>query len=608
MEFRILGPLEVESEGGIVSVRRRKQRAVLEVLLLHANRPVSAGVLIDAIWGDRAPETALTTLQGYVSALRKTFGAELIVTRGHAYVLQTEPASIDLARFETLVDAGTEALGAGDATTASERLNAALSLWRGEPLEDLDCVAVVESERSRLEEMRLRALEDRIEADLALGRHAEVVPDLQALVREEPLRERLRGQLMLALYRSGRQAEALDVYRQGRHMLAEQLGLEPGEPLKRLERRILDHDPTLSLVAPPRSRPAEAPDRGPVARDELDEAAIPRHRSTWWRRRRVLAAVAACVVALAAAGLGVALTGGGPGTVAVVPNSIAVIDTDTNLVVGDVRVGRFPVAVASGEGGIWVCLDGGTVAHIDAATRKLVQKIDVGSDCNDVAVGFGSVWVAGGTDSSLVRIDPDLGRPEAVPLRTTGDPESGFPLLWVATGAGSVWATRGSSLLQIDPADNRLVQTIDTRFGPSGLAAGRSFVSVVTEPHENLLLRFDALGRRSSEGHLPGHSVSPVASYDPSAPYDLWLVVYQGVGEVRRYGSGGATGRISIDQYPLAVALGAGAAWVVNLEGTVWRLDPGLTTVEKRIATAPTSRSSLAVGYGAVWVAIQHRI
>jgi len=606
MEFRILGPLEVENEGGIVPVGRRKQRAVLEVLLLQANRVVSARALIDAIWGERPPETALTTLQGYVSALRKTLGAELIATRGQGYVLQTDPASIDLSRFESLVSAGTEALGAGDPRSASDRLNAALSLWRGEPLEDLDSVAVVESERGRLEEMRLRALEQRIEADLALGRHAEVIPDLQALVREEPLRERLRGQLMLALYRSGRQAEALDVYRRGRHMLAEQLGLEPGEPLRRLERGILDHDPALGPVAPPRSRSAEPRDRPPVARGEPEAAAIgARDRSTWWRRRRVLAVVAACVLAVAAAGLGGTLTGGGPGTVAVVPNSIAVIDTSTNRLVADVPVASSPVAVASGEGGIWVCLDGGTVAHIDAAARKVVEKIDVGSDCSDVAVGFGSVWVAGGSDSSLVRIDPDLGKPETVPLPTTG-PDARFRLVWVATGAGSVWATRGNSLLQIDPADNRLVQTINTRFEASGLAAGRSYVSVVTHPHENLLLRFDALGRRYPEGHLPGWSVSPVASYDPSAPYDLWLVVYQSLGEVRRYGLGGATGRIAIDQYPLAVALGAGAAWVVNLEGTVLRLDPGLTTVEKRITTAPTSRSSLAVGYGAVWVAIQH--
>jgi YVTN family beta-propeller protein len=590
MEFRILGPLEVEREGGIVPVGRRKQRAVLEVLLLHANHVVSASALIDAIWGERAPETALTTLQGYVSALRKTLGAELIATRGQGYVLQTDPASIDLGRFEALVRIGTETLGAGDPSIASDRLNAALSLWRGEPLEDLDSGAVVENERTRLEEMRLRALEQRVDADLELGRHAEVIPELQALVREEPFRERLRGQLMLALYRSGRQAEALDVYRDGRHMLAEQLGLEPGEPLRRLERGILDHDPALGPIALPRSRPEK-----PRARD----------RSFWSRRRRVLAAVAVCVVAVAAAGLAIALTGDGPGPVAVVPNSIAVIDTGTNRVVADVPVGSSPVAVASGEGGIWVCLESGTVAHIDPAARKLVEKVDVGSDCRDIAVGFGSVWVAGGEDRPLVRIDPDLGKPETVFLPKTGT-DARFPLVWVATGAGSVWATRENSLLQIDPADNRLVQKINMQYAPSGLAAGRSYVSVVTEPADNLLLRFDALGRRYPEAHLPAKSVSPVASYDPSAPFDLWLVVYEGLGEVRRYGSAGVTGRIAIDRYPLGVALGAGAAWVVNLEGTVFRLDPGLTTVEERIPTAPTSRSSLAVGYGAVWVAIQH--
>lgn len=302
MEFRILGPVEVENEGGVVRVGRRRQRAVLAVLL-HANRVVSTAALIDAIWGGHAPETALTTLQGYVSALRKTLGADLILTRANGYVLQTDPNSIDLGRFQALVRAGTEALGAGDPRSASERLTSALSLWQGEPFEDLDSAAVVETERTRLEEMRLGALEERFEAELALGRHAEVVSDLQALVCAQPLRERLRGQLMLALYRSGRQAEALEVYRQGRHLLAEQLGLEPGEPLRRLERQILDHDPALRPVPP--SAPPVRRHVPPVPRDERDATAIRRERdSTWWRRRWLAAVVAACVVAGAAAGLG----------------------------------------------------------------------------------------------------------------------------------------------------------------------------------------------------------------------------------------------------------------------------------------------------------------
>src|SRR5262249_54995793 len=166
MEFRILGPLEVEQDGRAVPLGRRKQRAVLAVLLLQPNRVVSAGRLIDAVWGERPPETAQTILQGYVSGLRKTLGADRIVTRTPGYVLQTNSASTDVERFEALVGGGKEALASGDPGTAYEQLTAALLLWRGEPLEDLDSVAFVETERARLEELRLGALEERFDAEL----------------------------------------------------------------------------------------------------------------------------------------------------------------------------------------------------------------------------------------------------------------------------------------------------------------------------------------------------------------------------------------------------------------------------------------------------------
>src|SRR5206468_858685 len=175
-------------------------------------------------------------------------------------VLQTAPTSVHRVRFESLAAEGSDALSVGNAKRASKRLREALDLWRGEPLADLDSAGFVQLERARLEELRLSAVEERVDADLALGRHAELVAELHALVREHPLRERLRAQLMLALYRSGRQAEALDVYQQGRRLLAEELGLEPGEGLKRLEHAILEHDPALG--APARAAPPGARDSG----------------------------------------------------------------------------------------------------------------------------------------------------------------------------------------------------------------------------------------------------------------------------------------------------------------------------------------------------------
>jgi DNA-binding SARP family transcriptional activator len=258
MEFRILGPLEVEEAGRLLPLGGAKQRALLAILLLHANEVVPRDRLIDELWGGAPPDTATTALQVHVSQLRKLLDPaatrgdeELLVTRTPGYVLRVEPAQLDLRRFEALVAEGKAALAKGDAESARERLAEGLALWRGRPLSDLDSAPFARAEGLRLEELRLAALEERIEADLALGRHADLVSELEGLVVHHPLRERLRGQLMLALYRCGRQADALDAYRKGRRLLDEELGLEPGEALQRLERAILNQDPALAPATPP---------------------------------------------------------------------------------------------------------------------------------------------------------------------------------------------------------------------------------------------------------------------------------------------------------------------------------------------------------------------
>jgi YVTN family beta-propeller protein len=255
MDFRILGPLEVEQEGRPVRLGGPRQQALLVLLLLNANDVVPSARLIEEIWGDEPPETARTALQVHVSQLRKALGAEYIETRAPGYKLDLEPGRLDLSRFEQLVTEGRGALAGGDAERASNTLREALSIWRGSPFPALEDVGFARRERLRLGELRIAALEERIEADLQLGRHAEVVPELEALLAEHPLRERLRAQLMLALYRCGRQAEALDVYRHGR-ALADELGLLPGESLRRLERAILQQDPAL---AAPEAAQARAP-------------------------------------------------------------------------------------------------------------------------------------------------------------------------------------------------------------------------------------------------------------------------------------------------------------------------------------------------------------
>jgi DNA-binding SARP family transcriptional activator len=252
MDFRVLGPLEVGGDDGPLALGGIKQRSVLAVLLLHANQVVSTDRLTDALWGASPPFTSTKTIQVYVSRLRKAIGDSRLVTRAPGYVLYVDPAELDLARFEQLVAEARRATP----DSASAKLRDALALWRGPPLAELAYEEFAQGEIARLEEMRIEAVEQRVEADLALGRHTEVVAELETLIAQHPLRERFRYQLMLALYRSARQAEALDAYRRARQELSDELGLEPSESLKQLEAAILRQDPGLALAADPAVVPA----------------------------------------------------------------------------------------------------------------------------------------------------------------------------------------------------------------------------------------------------------------------------------------------------------------------------------------------------------------
>jgi predicted ATPase/DNA-binding SARP family transcriptional activator len=251
MEYRVLGPLEARDGEGPLALGGAKQRALLALLLLNANRVVSRERLIDELWGDEPPATAVTMVQVYVSRLRKLLPEGSLLTRASGYLLEVEPEMIDLQRFEGLV---AEARGA-EPERASRLLGEALALWRGPPLAEFD-EPFARVEGGRLEDLRLAVLEERIEADLALGRHADVVGELESLLAEHPHRERLRGQLMLALYRSGRQAEALQAYRDARAALDE-LGIKPSEELRALEKRILTQDAALASARRKTNLPAE---------------------------------------------------------------------------------------------------------------------------------------------------------------------------------------------------------------------------------------------------------------------------------------------------------------------------------------------------------------
>lgn len=373
MQFRILGTLEVfDDQSRIVEIGGRKPRALLVLLLLNANRTVSVSRLVDELWGEQPPANAAKAVQVYVSRLRKALqsppsvaSSERIRTGSRGYTLTVEPGELDLERFRILAEEGSRALAAGDPGEASEHLARALELWRGPPLEEF-AEEPFAPELGRLDELRLGAVEQRIEADLALDRHAALTPELTDLVHQHPFRERLLAQLMLALARSGRQADALAAYQEGRTKLIYELGIEPGPPLRELERAILEQRESVS------PRPAEAPASSPQT-SVADATTLEKPRERPRRRRLVPATLAvALVVAGAVTALVISITGrdrAGPASAP--PNALAVVE---------------PVSV------------------------RMRVAVAVGEDPAFVAVGEGAVWVASVEDRTLSRVEPDRGR------------------------------------------------------------------------------------------------------------------------------------------------------------------------------------------------------
>jgi DNA-binding SARP family transcriptional activator/pimeloyl-ACP methyl ester carboxylesterase len=299
----LLGPLRVDSESGEVVLRAAKERSLLAALALSPGRIVGFATLTDALWGDSPPTTARKTLQTYVSNLRRALGAEVVATAASGYILRIATDEVDVGRFRALVHAGEEALRSGSTQEAREKLGAAVALWRGDPFAGVGSRTGLAAEAVRLREEYLTALEARLAADLAAGCHSELVGELQTLVREHPFRERLWGHLMVALYRSGRQADALAAYQQARLQLRQELGLEPGGELRRLERAVLGQDPSLDQPLPGRASASRerdvprSPVRYAVSRDgvhvayqivgdgPIDVLAIPgfvSHLHMWW--------------------------------------------------------------------------------------------------------------------------------------------------------------------------------------------------------------------------------------------------------------------------------------------------------------------------------------
>jgi DNA-binding SARP family transcriptional activator len=378
-----------------------KQRALLGLFLVHANEAIPRERLIDELWGDAPPKTVKAVLNVYLSRLRRLLadgtGEQLLLTHAAGYVLSVRPEGLDARRFETLLERGRRELARGDAEQASATLHDALALWRGPPLADLAFEPFAQSEIARLEELRLTAIEARVEADLALGRHNSLVAELENLVAAYPYREALRAQLMLALYRSGRQAEALDTYRRARRAFSEELGIEPGPRLQELERAILHHDPSLESPSPE------------AMRTEEEESIVTVRQRPRFLSRRTVSLAAAFMLAIVTALVAAARYSSGDSLEPFVlaGDSVAVIDPGTDTIVSEIPVGDRPTGPAVGEGSVWVGnRDDNTLLRIDPKSLDVMRTIGLGVAPIDVEVGAGSVWVL--SDQALLRVDPAI--------------------------------------------------------------------------------------------------------------------------------------------------------------------------------------------------------
>ena len=604
MEFRILGALEVLAEDHPVEIRGRMQRQLLAILLVSANRTVSADRLINRLWDDAPPPSALKTLQAHLSRLRTALeegGGPAAATPGGllrstatGYLIAVRPGELDSTRFEGLVEEGRTALAAGDPARAATTLRAALELWRGPALAEFADEAFAQPEIARLEELRLAALEERVEADLACGRHAALVVELERLVEAHPFRERLRAQHMLALYRSGRQAEALQVYQQGRRVFAEELGLEPGRPLQQLERQILEQDPQLDPPLPALSRPVS-----PVA------PARP-------GRRAITFVVSALVMVALVAGI-LVTRAAWPGDAPEAAVAI-VLDPATGRVTGRVALGTTPSNVAVGEGSVWVIdADDKTISRIDPSTREVVRTFGTGSTPTDIAVGFGSLWVGDGTSppgsyveggppASISRYDPASGLVVAtieLPGRSAGrrtDDIGGVSRQHIAVTHDAVWAIdSGNTVSRIDPRTNRVIATVED-VAALNIATGdgrvwvaeRAGVAEIDQARHAVARRIQV-----TEDVLAGIAVGSGAVWaaDPLGGR-VWRVETQPGLEKRAY---------DVGTWVSGVAFGDGAVWATNeIADLVYRIDPVTDRVTE--VTAATTPRDVDVGGGAVWV------
>jgi YVTN family beta-propeller protein len=441
-------------------------------------------------------------------------------------------------------------------------------------LADLAGEPVAAPAAAPLEDERLGVLEERIDAELAHGRHGELVPELEALVREHPYRERLRAQLMLALYRSGRQADALAAYRAARADFVDGLGIEPGEELRALERAVLKQDPAL---AAPMTRPSAAR-----------------------IRRSRLRIAAGALVALAGVAAALLLLRDDSAPLLAEPNSVAVIDPASNEVVDTVAVGLEPGPIAAGGGAVWAAnLEGRSLTRINSRTRTVVETVALDATPTGVAFAARHVWAAHGLTGELTRLDPELGGKTTLDLART---RIRRPVGAVAAGPGRVWAVYGDATLARVTQSLRIARTF-AGSSPTAVVEGGGSVWVASSGNSTALYRFNPLTFRSGPIGRAGIGPRPTAvAYGHGA---VWVTSWS-EDFVTRVDPGSSAGRsIPVGDEPAAVAVGAGSVWVANGgDGTVSRIDPATRQVVETIVVG-NAPAGIVVSRGLVWVTVQ---
>ena len=596
MQFRLLGPVEVEDDGRPLVLGSAKQRALLAILLLHANEVVSRDRLIEDLWGEQPPASAPHSLEVYVSRLRKTLqpdgGERLLVTRPGGYLLRLEPDQLDVTCFERLVEEGRRALAAGNYERASERFAEALALWRGPALGDLAYESFARPVIERLEEQRLAALEERIEAELALGHHPSLIGELESLSGKHPLRERLHGQLMLALYRSGRQAEALEAYRETRQHLLDELGINPSPTLQQLEQAILRQDLALELAPESFAREDGQP---PV------EPTSPKRRLPsidHWRPALVAVGVAGLLVA-AAAGAIVLFNGGSSRSLGGVDaNAVGILDPKTGEINAEVLLHSAPDQVAAGAGSIWaVSPNRQTVSRLDQATRHIGQEIDVGAGPTGIAyspIGR-AVWVANSLDGTVSRIDPGTNR------EVDRIPVGNVPVA-IAVGFGSVWITNvgDRSVTRLDARSGDLIKTIETDDVGRGIAVGGGAVWVSDDDGGSV----SRIEPRTNEvtKQIPVGNGATALAYGARS---LWVANASDGTVSRIEPKTSAVTSVPTGGTPGDLTFADGALWVSDeTRGRILRVDPQQNKVVDTVETGNPPKG-LAAAHGRLWLSVQ---